>query len=73
MSKKNVSLQINVVSPGSQKVASKEVQSGLASLISHLPENLMFLLKIVVTSGALLLLTGIVFAVMPENIFSEDN
>ena len=69
----NVSLQINVVSPGSQKVASKEVQSGLASLISHLPENLMFLLKIVVTSGALLLLTGIVFAVMPENIFSEDN
>ncbi len=69
----NVSLQINVVSPGSQKVASKEVQSGLASLISHLPENLMFLLKIVVTSGALLLLTGIVFAVMPENIFREEN
>ncbi len=63
----SVSMQINVVSAGSQKIASKEAQTGLASLISHLPENLMFLLKIIVTSGTLLLLTGIVFAVIPEN------
>ena len=66
-------IQINVLTAGSQKVANKEDQGGLASLISHLPENLIFLLKIVLTSGALLLLTGIVFTVLPENTFKEED
>lgn len=68
----DVNIQINVLAAGSQKITSKNVQGGLASLISHLPENLIFLFKIILTSGALLLLTGIVFAVMPETPFKKE-
>ncbi len=71
--KQNAAIQINVLAAGSQKVASKNTQSGLASLISRLPENLMFMLKIVLTSGAFLLLTGIVFAVIPGSSFRDEN
>ena len=70
---KTAAIQINVLAAGSQKVAQKNAQTGLASLISHLPENLMFLLKIVVTSGALMLLTGIVFAIIPGAPIEEKN
>lgn len=70
--KQNVAIQINILDSGAQAIASKNMQSGLASLISHLPENLMFLLKIVLTSGGLLLLTSVVFAVMPGSLSSEE-
>jgi len=69
----SATIQINVLTAGSQKVAQKNAQTGLASLISHLPENLMFLLKIVLTSGGLLVLTGIVFAVIPGASFEEED
>lgn len=44
-----------------------------ASLITHLPEQLMFLLKISLTSIFILLVSGLLFAFMPEDIFRKEN
>ncbi len=66
-----VNIQINVLA-GSQIGAAKNTQKGLASLITHLPENLIFLLNIVLTSGMLLLATGLIFAVMPAPLFKRE-
>jgi hypothetical protein len=67
----NVNIEINIL-PGTGVSASKNTQKGFASLISHLPENLVFLFNIILTSGALLLLTGIIFAIIPETLFKEE-
>jgi hypothetical protein len=67
----SVNIQINVLA-GSQIGAAKNTQKGVASLIAHLPENLIFLLNIVLTSGMLLLATGVIFAVMPAPLFKRE-
>ena len=64
-------IQINVLAPA-QVSANKNIQGGFASLITHLPENLIFLFRLILTAGGLLLLTGIVFAVMPETLFEKE-
>lgn len=42
-----------------------------ASLITHLPEQFMFLLKITLTTFAMLLSAGLLFAFIPETVFKE--
>jgi len=66
-----VNIQINVLANAQMGVANDK-QKGLASLVSHLPENLIFLFNIVLTSGMILLATGVIFAVMPEPIFKRE-
>lgn len=44
-----------------------------ASLITHLPEQLMFLLKISLTSILILFVSGLLFAFMPESIFRKED
>ncbi len=67
----SVNVQINVLA-GPQIGITKNNQKGLASLVAHLPENLIFLLNIVLTSGMILLATGVIFAVMPEPLFKRE-
>ncbi len=65
-----VNMQINVVA-NSQVSENTNMSSGFASLISHLPENLIFLFKLALMASFLLLLTGIVATVIPEKILEE--
>ncbi|NTV41483.1 MAG: hypothetical protein HGA61_04415 [Candidatus Moranbacteria bacterium] len=67
----NTNIQINVLA-GSAVGLNRDVQKGLASLISYLPENLMFLLRIVLTSGGILLLTGVIFTVIPGQSLKKE-
>lgn len=63
-------MQINVVASTEEVAVSKKTFFG-ASLITYLPEQLMFLLKISLTSLALFFLTGVLFSFMPERIFEK--
>lgn len=70
--KSNANIQLNVIEGGSQVVASAKKNFFGASLITHLPEQLMFLLKISLTSIGLFLLTGVLFAIIPERVFAKE-
>ncbi|MDD5397177.1 MAG: hypothetical protein PHW24_03910 [Candidatus Moranbacteria bacterium] len=66
-------IQLNVVDSSPETVASAEKNGSLsASLITHLPEQLMFLFKISLTSVLILLMTGLLFAFIPETLFKEE-
>lgn len=65
----SANIQLNVVASPSQSVASAEQTTFGASLITHLPEQFMFLLKIILTAFTLLASTGLLFALMPESQF----
>lgn len=67
----NTNIQLDVVASSLQSLANSKPTSFGASLITHLPEQLMFLLKISLTSILLLLVTGVLFAFIPETLFKE--
>ena len=68
----SANIQLNVVDGPGQTMAAATPASFGASLITHLPEQLMFLLKISLTSMLLLLVTGLLFAFIPETLFKEE-
>jgi hypothetical protein len=68
---KSTSIQIDVVPVTGQDMATAKNNFFGASLITHLPENLIFLLKISLTSILMLFATGLLFAFIPENIFEK--
>ncbi len=63
---KSANIQINVVE-GGPIIAKASQNNFAASLITHLPEQIMFLLKIVITSIIMLLSMSLLFAFMPES------
>ncbi|EKE19425.1 MAG: hypothetical protein ACD_9C00021G0002 [uncultured bacterium] len=67
----NAYMQIDVVENTEQTTAAAAGSFFGASLITYLPQQLMFLLKISLTSLALFFLTGVLFSFMPERIFEK--
>lgn len=67
----NASIQLNVVEGIGQEMASGDKKSMAASLITHLPEQMMFLFKIFLTSATLLISMSLLFALMPEAVPEE--
>jgi hypothetical protein len=69
----NASIQINVITDTSAAVA-KTDQTGLfASLITHLPEQFMFLVKLILTAFLLLFSMSLLFSFMPDSLFEKEN
>lgn len=68
----NASLQLNVVEGIGQEVASADKKSFAASLITHLPDQMMFLFKIFLTSATLLISMSLLFALMPESALGKE-
>lgn len=69
---RNANIQLTVVTNSAPIVADSGKSFFGASLITHLPEQLVFLFKISVVSALLLAITGTLFAIMPERIFREE-
>jgi hypothetical protein len=63
-------VQIDVIG-GNSLAVNKNTTFG-ASLITHLPTQLLFLLKISLTSVLMFLITGLLFAVIPETLFKKE-
>ena len=63
----SVNIELDVVGGGSQVASTSPTTFG-ASLITHLPEQFMFLLKIALTGITLLLVASLLFAIMPETL-----
>lgn len=68
----SANIQLDVVGGYGQAISAKTPSSFGASLITHLPEQAMFLLKISLTSILLLMVTGLLFAFIPETLFKEE-
>lgn len=70
----NVSANIEIVVVGTPQQASAELKQGgiFAGLAANLPENLMFLLKITLTSFLIIFSMGLIFAFVPESIFEKE-
>lgn len=66
----NANIQIDVVSANGTNGASPFIPWS-ASLVSHLPEQLMFLMRIALTAFLLLVVTGMIFAIIPETPFGN--
>lgn len=65
------SIQINVLD-SSMTMNSEKTKTGIfASLATNLPEQLMFLLKIALTSFALVFAMGLLFAIIPDSLFDK--
>lgn len=60
------SVQIEVVQGAEDVVGSKKGDTLFASIISNLPNELMFLLRLSLTVGVLIIVTGVIFAITPE-------
>ncbi|NTW26703.1 MAG: hypothetical protein HGA36_00005, partial [Candidatus Moranbacteria bacterium] len=65
-------IQLDVVASSGQAIAKAKTGIFGASLITHLPEQLMFLLKISLTSVLMFLVTGLIFAIIPETLFKKE-
>ena len=66
-------VQINVVGTSSSQTVAKASQTGIfASLVTNLPEQLMFLLKITLTGFMLIFLMGLLFAFIPDSLFEKS-
>lgn len=59
------SIQIEVVA-GAEEIANKKSDNIFASMVSNLPMELMFLLRLALTVGVLILVTGVVFTVSTD-------
>jgi hypothetical protein len=68
----NASIQLDVVGDSSQVISKSNNGFFGASLITHLSSQLMFLLKISLTSILILLITGLLFAFIPETLFRTE-
>lgn len=68
----SANIQLNVMEGNGQVIASKKNTNLAASLITHLPQQLMFLFKIFLTSATLLISMSLLFALMPEAAFREN-
>jgi hypothetical protein len=65
-------IQINVEESASFQTATNyEKKHILASLVTNLPENFMFLIKTILTAFMLIFSTGLLFAFIPENVFEK--
>jgi hypothetical protein len=64
-------IQLNVVDGSYQTIASSDKTGIFASLVTNLPEQLMFLLKITITGFMLIFSMGLLFAFIPESIFEK--
>jgi hypothetical protein len=74
VSEENVStsIQINVLEDSANASLSLNQSGIFASLITHLPEQTMFLLKITLTAFMLLFSMGLLFALIPESLFEKN-
>ena len=63
-------IQLDVI--GTSVVANAKANIFSASLITHLPEQLLFLLRISLTSILLFFVTGLLFAFIPETPFRQE-
>lgn len=68
---RSANIQLDVIAGNSQTVASAEKNGFGASLITHLPEQLLFLFKISLTSALVMFVAGLLFAFIPETIFKK--
>lgn len=66
------SMQLDVVKGSGQAVATANKGFFGASLITHLPEQLVFLFKISLTSIAMFLVTGLLFSFMPGSLLRKE-
>ncbi|KKQ80924.1 MAG: hypothetical protein UT03_C0016G0001 [Candidatus Moranbacteria bacterium GW2011_GWD2_38_7] len=69
---KSANMQLNVVDGVGQSMVSAKQTSFAASLITHLPQQFMFLLKIALTTLSILMITSLLFALMPETMFRQN-
>lgn len=67
----NANIQINVLNAANLATDTKNT-SMAASLITHLPQQLMFLFKLFLTGATLMLLTGLIFTIMPANTYQRN-
>ena len=65
-------IQLNVTNTSYVASSSSNSTSIFASLITNLPENLMFLLKVLLTSFVLMFSVSLLFAFIPESIFEKN-
>jgi hypothetical protein len=68
----SASIQMNVIPGVGNSVAQAKSSIFSASLITHLPEQMLFLLKISVASIAIFLMTGLLFAFIPKTAAREE-
>ncbi|HAR99604.1 MAG: hypothetical protein US57_C0016G0022 [Candidatus Moranbacteria bacterium GW2011_GWC2_37_73] len=68
----NADIQLNVIANPNQAMVDSKSNFFGASLITHLPAQLFFLLKISLTSILLLLATGLLFSFIPETLFRKE-
>jgi hypothetical protein len=69
----SANIQINVIDDSSQDISSVNKTGIFASLITNLPEQFMFLIKITLTAIMLIFSAGLLFAFIPETIFKNKN
>jgi len=67
----NTSIQLDVTDSSSQALLNSDKTGIFASLITNLPEQIMFLIKIILTVFTLMLSTSLLFAFVPESIFER--
>jgi|GEM_PF-1115028 len=68
----STSLQLEVIDNPGAAISTAKSNIFSASLITHLPEQMIFLLKISLTSIMIFLITGLLFAFMPKKLFKEE-
>jgi len=68
----SANIQLNVTDTSPVTVAKANNKGIFASLITNLPENLMFLLRIALTSFVLMFSVSLLFAFIPESIFEKN-
>ena len=65
-------IQLDVVNSSSAALSQANSSSLSASLITHLPQEFMFLFKIALTAFTLLLSMGLLFAFIPDSLFEKS-
>jgi hypothetical protein len=69
----SANVQIKVVGSSFQ-AATKTNQTGpFASLITNIPQQLLFFLKVTLTAFLMMFLMGIIFSLVPESLFKKEN
>jgi hypothetical protein len=67
----SANIQLNVVDNSAMSLLNSKKTGIFASLITNLPQQMMFLLKIVLTSITLMFSMSLLFAFIPESIFEK--
>jgi hypothetical protein len=67
--KQSATIQLEVLA--NPAIAAAKNSSFTASLITHLPTQILFLLRITLTAMLLLFVTGLLFAFIPETSFED--